>query len=184
MISSRALVIGLCGLGWALLAGSAAAQIGASGHDNSAPIEITAEQLTVRQNENLAIFSGDVDAIQGEISLKADELRVFYVEGEDQAAAAGGGGQNIRRIEADGNVLLTAPEQSAAGQSGVYDVGTGSVVLIGNVILTRDANVIRGGRAEMDLNTGIATVLPGAQGERGPGQRVRALFQAQPSQEQ
>ena len=40
---------------------------GFAGHDDDAPIEITADALEVRQRESVATFTGDVDAVQGEI---------------------------------------------------------------------------------------------------------------------
>lgn len=150
-------------------------------HDSRAPIEITADNLTVRQNENLAIFKGDVDAVQGDTTLKADELRVFYAE--DGGPQASAGNQNVRRIEAEGHVLLSRPDQSAAGERGVYDVPAGKVTMTGNVVLTSKDNVIRGARLDYDLNTGVAVLMPA--GDAGPdrGQRVRALFQSKPRQE-
>jgi lipopolysaccharide export system protein LptA len=158
------------------------AQVGLSDHNSNAPIEITADTLTVRQAENLAIFSGDVDAVQGDVSLKADELRVFYLN-EDNGSGNGQAGpttsQNIRRIEAEGNVLLAAPEQSASGERGVYEVQAGRVTLMGNVALSSPENIIRGGHLELDLNTGVATLNPAMPDEEGRSERVRAVFQSQ-----
>lgn len=167
----------------AAIASTAQAQLAGS-HDNKAPIEITANNLTVRQKDNLAIFQGDVDAVQGDTSLKADELRVSYSEqDEQQPAAAGAGNQNVRRIEAEGNVLLARPGETASGERGVYDVPAGKVTLIGNVVLTSKDNVIRGARLDYDLNTGVASLAPAATGDAGRSQRVRALFQSQPKRD-
>lgn len=139
------------------------------GQDKSAPIEIVADSLVVRQAERLAVFSGNVDATQGERSLRADELKVFY--GEEQP----GGGQGIRRIEATGRVVVAEPGQTAQGDRGVYDPEAGKIRLDGNVVLTRGDNVVRGGQLEMDLATGTAVVRAAKPGG-APGERVRALF--------
>jgi lipopolysaccharide export system protein LptA len=169
------------GLALALAAADSRAQVAATGQGDQ-PIEITADRLTVRQNEDLAIFTGDVDAVQGTTSLKADTLRVFYTEGGATAAgaAAPGGGQNVRRIEAEGNVLLAEPTRTTAGDRGTYDVPAGKVVMTGNVVLTTKDNVIRGGRLDYDLTTGVVVVTPVGGDGTGRGQRVRALFQSQP----
>jgi lipopolysaccharide export system protein LptA len=151
------------------------------GGSGGKPIEIQADRLVVDQDQELATFSGNVDAVQGELSLRADRLRVFYTEQNNQAgggAAEGGGGttddQGIRRIEADGSVVLRQPGETAEGDAGVYDPVAGTMVLEGNVVLTRGQNVVRGTRLDSDLNTGVSVVT--AAPAAGRGQRVRALF--------
>jgi lipopolysaccharide export system protein LptA len=166
------------GLGEMTTAPALHAQGAAGGRNKDQPIEITANELTVRQQENLAIFRGDVDAVQGDTSLKADELRVFYVSQDGNVPS--GGNNNIRRIEASGNVLLAQPDQSAAGDRGVYDVPNDKVTLTGNVVLSNPENVVRGNHLDYDLATGVATVSAGG-GEAGRSSRVRAVFQAQPT---
>lgn len=147
-------------------------------HDSSLPIEITADTLEVQRNEQIATFTGNVDAVQGDMVLSADLLRVYYGD-EDGADAPGPAGANsIRRIEAEGNVFLSSPRETAQGDAGVYDVASNQVTMEGAVVLTRDDNVIRGQRLEVDLVSGLSRVLaavPSAEGGTAP-QRVRALF--------
>ena len=85
---------------------------------------------------------------------------------------------SIRRIEADGNVLMSSPRETAQGDAGVYDVSASQVTLDGAVVLTRGDNVIRGQRLEVDLASGRSRVfaaVPSTEGGTAP-QRVRALF--------
>ncbi len=147
-------------------------------HDSSLPIEITADTLEVVQNERVATFTGNVDAVQGELVLSADQLRVHYRSGEQEEPAVAGDGGTIRRIEAVGNVFLTSPMETAQGEVGVYDVMGNLVTLEGSVVLTREENVIRGARLELDLASGRSRVLaavPSAEGGE-PSERVRAIF--------
>jgi lipopolysaccharide export system protein LptA len=139
------------------------------------PIEINADRLVVEQNQQIATFIGNVDAVQGTMKLRADELRVFYVQAEGQQQAAGQN-QSIRRIEAQGNVLLTQPNETAAGDAGVYDPIAGKLTLEGNVVLTQGRNVVRGTKLVSDLNTGVSTVSSSAPVAGKRGERVRALF--------
>ena len=92
------------------------------GHDGSAPIEITSDTLDVKQDEQLAIFRGNVDAIQGEMNLRADVLNVHYRSDAE-------GNNSISLIVAVGNVFLTPPTEMAQGDRGVYDIDAGTVVL-------------------------------------------------------
>jgi lipopolysaccharide export system protein LptA len=173
-------------------------------HDKSLPIEITADRLDVVQPDRIATFTGNVDAVQGDMVLSADRLRVFYngdgptaapAKGDGQnAAPAKGDGQNaapakgdgqsaagngsIRRIEAEGNVFLSSPSQTAQGERGVYDVASDQVTLNGSVVLTQGDDVIRGDRLEVDLTSGHSRVLAAAPpaSDGAPAKRVRALF--------
>ncbi len=152
---------------------------GLAGHDSRQPIEITSDTLTVEQPKQLATFTGNVDAVQGDMKLRADRLLVHYARNSGDGQAGGGGSQggadpannSIRMIEAFGRVVITSPAESAQGSQGVYDVVAGTMQLTGNVILTRGENVIRGDRLDMDLNTGLSKVSGGKKSER-----VRALF--------
>ncbi len=154
--------------------GTASAQDSFADHDSSLPVEIEADDLTVRQAENKAIFTGNVDAIQGTLVLNSDILTVYYLVGEQAQQS----GQSVDRLEADGNVVITSPSETATGDEGVYDLSKGTMELLGNVVLTRGDNVIEGSRLDIDLNADTAVVQSG---ETNDG-RVRALFQpgAQP----
>ena len=143
--------------------------VGANAQDQppapGGPIEITADSLEVRQDQQTAVFSGNVTAIQGEIILRADQVTVHY--------AVGGGGSTINRIDAQGNVFFSTATETAQGQTGTYDVVNGIITLTGSVVLTTGENVVRGNRLVLNLVAGTSTV------EGGPpedGGRVRGLF--------
>ncbi len=143
------------------------------------PVEIVSDSLLVEQEKQLATFTGNVDAVQGEMRLRSDKLLVFYDQSNQQqdAPAPAGNDQAIRRIEAMGNVFVTRPGETAKGDRGTYQPATGDITLDGNVVLTRGQNVIRGARLLSNRRTGQSTVFaaePGASGK--PDQRVRALF--------
>jgi lipopolysaccharide export system protein LptA len=170
-----ALVLGLALGGVAAGAGALAQGLP---QNNDQPIEITADSLEVLQEQKIATFAGNVDAVQGDMVLSADRLRVYY-GGDDANAASGPAGTgSIRRIEAQGNVLLSSPRETAQGDAGVYDVASSQVTLEGGVVLTRGDNVIRGQRLETDLASGRSRVFAAVPSTEGgtPPQRVRALF--------
>ena len=145
-----------------------------AGAGGDPPIEITADRLVLEQNRQMATFTGNVDAVQGETRLRTDLLKVFYASSEERQANADQ--QSVRRLEADGNVVVTKPGETATGNSGVYDLTTRKIVLVGDVVLTQKDNVVRGDRLDVDLTTSISTVSSNADGKGPPGKRVRALF--------
>ncbi len=145
----------------------ARAEIG-GGYDTSLPIEINADSLEVQQEANIAVFRGNVDAVQGELNLRADQLIVHYgTDAENQ--------NSINFIEAIGNVFLSSPTEMAQGETGIYDVNADTIQLMGSVVLIRGDTVIRGDRLEMDLVTGVSRVVSATVGTGGDG-RVNAIF--------
>ena len=117
--------------------------------DTSAPVEVSADNLTVDQADGSALFTGNVVIGQGEMRLSADEVTVEY---------ASDGQERIRSLTAVGNVTLTSGEDAAEAGQAVYDVDAGSVVLTGDVLLTQGRNVLSGDRVTVDLASGSAQV--------------------------
>lgn len=167
------------------LAGAAFAAPAGKGASSDQPIEITADALEVLQKEQVAVFTGNVDAIQGDIRLRADKVRVHYRSNEQKpppqkggrpgpaakpAAASPDSAGSISRIDATGRVFVSSPEETAHGDTGLYDVDNRKIFLEGKVLLTRGESVLRGNKAVMDLDTGRSTMLS------APGERVRGLF--------
>jgi lipopolysaccharide export system protein LptA len=91
-----------------------------------------------------------------------------------QAANPGPGGQQkIKRLEARGGVVVTQKEQTATGETGVFDMKANTVTLTGNVVMTQGQNVLRGDRLVVDLTSGVSRVESGKNGQG----RVQGLFQ-------
>jgi lipopolysaccharide export system protein LptA len=137
-------------------------------HDTALPIEIAADALEVQQEKQIAVFSGNVDAQQGNIKLRADRIWVHY-QGDADADAA----QAISKIDAEGQVFFSSGAETAEGDQGTYDVDNGVITLTGEVVLTQGYNVIKGNRVVFDLTTGQSTMDGDKSGGDG---RVRGLF--------
>jgi len=148
---------------------------GASKHNNNEPIEINADTLEVFQEENRAIFTGNVVAIQGKTRLKADKMNVFYrgTEGKEKKAA---GQDAIQKIEVTGNVFISTPQETASGEFGIYDVENQMIHLNNKVTLTRDKNVLKGDKLTYNLASGKSAIYSGGTQQNGKKERVRALF--------
>jgi lipopolysaccharide export system protein LptA len=145
------------------------------------PVHIEAATLEVRDKDKVATFSGDVRVKQGDTNLRCKSLVVFYEQGDEagakgktlQAASPGPGGQQrIKRLEARGGVVVTQKDQTATGESGVFDMKSNTVTLLGNVVMTQGQNVLRGDRLMVDLTSGVSKV---ESGKNGTG-RVQGLF--------
>lgn len=145
------------------------------GMDPKQPIEIDADKLDVFQAQNKAVFEGEVVAKQGTVTLSSDKMTVFYA-GDAKARAAGN--NSIKTIEAEGNVFIKTPQETAQGSKGVYDVQKNVLDLTGDVVLTRGQNVLKGSSVNFDMTSGRSTVAStGSQGGR-----VKGLFVPQGGQ--
>jgi len=165
------------------------------GQDKDQPVQIEAASLEVRDKAKMATFSGNVEVVQGDTTMKCQKLVVFY--GQEVGIAQGGGqggapapdakpapalagpkgAQNIRRIEARGGVTVITKDQNASGDLGVYDLIAKTITLTGNVVVSQGQNVIHGERVVVNTVTGNARVESNNQGGGGTPSRVRALIQ-------
>jgi len=152
------------------------------------PIEVTSDTLEVFQQDNKAMFSGHVVAIQGDVRLKADTMTIYYrkqntpsahkTKAKETNSDATGA---IIRIDADGKVFLSTPEETASGDKGIYDVEHHVIHLNDNVMLTKGKNVLKGDRLTYNFDTQQSVLTGGdgtpmtATGKTG-SQRVHALF--------
>ena len=141
------------------------------GHETDKPIDIVAERLEVRDRENIAIFTGDVEANQGDLNFKADSITVYY------ATVEGVTNPTVERLDVAGSVRFESPSEYAEADWGIYDVKRRLVTLGGAVMLRRGGTVIRGQRIELDLRTGITKFESSGAGPQDPdGGRVRGQF--------
>lgn len=167
--------------GMVMSANAAIAQVDAAA-DNALPVEVHSDTLDVYQNENKAIFRGNVIATRGVKKLRSDEMIVFYRNDGDAGkkvapiATADATAKGIYRIEAERNVVFTTPEETAVGEKGVYDVDKDTIELFGsNVTLTRGQNVLKGTHVVHNLTTG-RSVMTSGDATSGKPARVHGLF--------
>jgi lipopolysaccharide export system protein LptA len=166
----------------------------AAAENQEQPIQIESATLEVRDKEKIATFSGDVQVVQGDMTIKCQTLVVFYGGGRNgggptvASATAGGangshpplqrasvmpqGQQDIRRIEARGGVTVISKDQNASGDLGIYDLKKKTITLTGNVVVSQGKNVLHGDRVVVDTVTGNAHLDSGVASQN----RVRALI--------
>jgi lipopolysaccharide export system protein LptA len=142
--------------------------IGAS----KAPIAIDADKLQIFDKEQRAVYSGNVVVVQGETTMKAAHMTVYYERANQDAQPAepgssGPGGAALKRVEARGDVVITSKDQVARGDNGVLDRENDRMILTGNVSLSQGENITKGEKLFYNLSTGVATV---------DGGRVRSLL--------
>lgn len=160
---------------FALLAAPLAAQSALKGHNTDAPIDVDAKAIDVLDANGKAIWTGDVRITQGDMKLNADTVTVFYSRSKK------GGNPEIERLDAQNNVKLVTPSETATGRYGIYDVSQKTITLVGGVTLTHGESVLHGQRLSIDLDTGRSKLdgagTPGAPGQPATsGGRVTGRF--------
>ena len=131
-----------------LCASAQGAQVafGSMQQDTDAPVEVTADSLSVSQSNGTATYSGNVIIAQGDMRLAAPQVVVVYAE------AAG----RIDRLEATGGVTLVSGEEAAEANRADYDIEGGTVTLSGNVLVTQGGNALTAERMIVNLDDGTA----------------------------
>ena len=131
------------------------------------PIKINATTLEVRDKEKMATFAGDVHLVQGDTTMRSKTLVVFYDDDTapkpakppvGTAQAGTSVNQQIKRVEARGNVIVVQKDQTATGESGVFDMQANTVTLLDNVVISKGPNVVRGEKLTVDMTTGDSRV--------------------------
>lgn len=136
------------------LSAPASAQLTA---DSDEPIDITGDSLELVND--VATWSGNVRALQGEAILTASRLVATLGEG--------GAFQTIRAL---GGVRYSNGKEAVAGEHALYDAGQRSITISENVVVTQGETVMTGGTLVYWLDTGRITF------NAQTGERIRGIF--------
>jgi lipopolysaccharide export system protein LptA len=142
-------------------------------HNSNAPVDVAADRIEVQDRANRAVFAGNVHVEQAGMTLDSSRLTVAYANGGN------GGNPDIQRLDATGGVKVRKADQTATGNSAIYDLNRRIITMLGGVTLNQGGNVIRGGRLVIDLTTGRSVVDGSAAGGAtvtGKGGRVTGRF--------
>lgn len=170
-VLTAAMIMGASTIGLAQTAGVP----GGFKHDSSQPIKISADALEVRQNEQIAVFTGAVDARQGDVRMQAQRLTVTYDPEAEDTSQSGA----IRNVRAEGDVFISSTDSTASGNWADYDVATGNITMGDIVTLTQGtgatSNVIGGNSLTINLNSGVAQMQGRVSSSGQPG-RVEMIL--------
>lgn len=133
-----------------MMAAAQGAQVafGNTAQDSSLPVEVTADNLNVNQENGTAIFTGNVLIGQGEMRLSAPRVLVVYKQ--DQSG--------IEELQATGGVTLVSGEDAAEAARADYNVDTGYIEMEGDVLLVQGVNALTGDKMFVDTRAGTARV--------------------------
>lgn len=117
------------------------------------PIHITSDTVEANQKQNMITFKGNVVAKQGDTTLYANTLIIYYDPNT----------QKLKEVVATGNVKLVQLNRRATGQRAMFYQDSNKVVLDGEAVVREGENVIRGERLIFYVNE-ERTVMEGKKG--------------------
>ncbi len=137
---------------------------GAAVGQSKTAVDISADSMELREKENKAIFTGNVDAKRGKVKLTSDRLVVDYRE---VTRKNGSKKTEVRFLNASGNVTIISGKQTIKSNKARMDVKANRAVVTGNVTVLQGKTKLNGNKLFLNLTTGQS---------RMEGGRVRAKF--------
>lgn len=144
----------------------------ASGGGKATHVE--ADRMVSLKGDNAVLFTGNVDARQGALIIRSDEMTIYYFSDEEKEKAPAGqeGGRKLKKLFAKGNVTIRDEGWTASGTAMEYFEIERKVILTGNAKVWQDNNLVTGDTVVLFLDEGKSIVERGAKKE----ERVKAFF--------
>ena len=156
-------------------------------------VNIEADNMEVLDKSKQAIFTGNVNAERGGVTMKSNRLVVYYRSsaaggtgtdkkaqakggtGTDKKAqakggtgtAGGGASSQVTNLDATGNVIIITSTQKITGDKALIDVKANTLTVEGNVVVEQGSSVVKGSKLLVDLTSNRSQMTGG---------RVKGLF--------
>ena len=154
----------------------------AFGANSREPVDVTSDQLYINDTAKTALFMGKVVAVQGDSTLKAQELHVTYegAPASDLITGAatpkpGDGSRLSRLVAKDGAVVTLGADRRVSSDQAEFDVKGDTALFVGNVLVNQQRNVLQGRRLFIDRKTGNSRLEAPPDGDQRAG-RIAATF--------
>jgi len=126
------------------------------------PLRVTSQQLEADNKNQIITFKGNIVAIQGDMTIHADDAQVFYEKKEE--------GNEVREIIATGNVKILKGEQVATAQKAVFINSEQKIILTGQPKVWQGKDLVSGEKITVLLEEDKSFV------ESGPDRRVEVIL--------
>jgi lipopolysaccharide export system protein LptA len=160
-----------------------------AGLDDSSTTRITSRTMTVKNQENKAIFQGDVILTRGALKVHSDEMVVFFratgstgqsdhsgdhsndkgnaVVGPDKSKRSADlptvSNRSVSMVEATGSVVIEKDDGRATCRKAIYYESEGKIVLTGNPVAWQKGTKVSGEKMTMYLAEDRSVIEGGSQ---------------------
>ncbi|MEJ6404908.1 lipopolysaccharide transport periplasmic protein LptA [Yoonia sp. 2307UL14-13] len=131
-----------------MLLAQTAVDLGGITVDQSAAVEVSADNLAVDQDTGTAVFTGNVVIGQGDLRVSAASVEVVYAEESG----------DIDRLVAKGGVTFVTETEAAEAQNADYNLADGTLTLMGDVLLTQGPSAISAEKMVINIADGTAVM--------------------------
>jgi|EndMetStandDraft_9_1072997.scaffolds.fasta_scaffold00535_11 lipopolysaccharide transport protein LptA/LPS export ABC transporter protein LptC len=157
------------------------------GRDARQPVDVTAQQLYINDTDRVALFTGNVVAVQGDTTLKAPELRIAYegkaadslTSGQAKSGASEGGSRLSRMLASNGTVITMGTDRRIAADQADFDAKADTALFLGNVLVNQQKNVLQGRRLFVDRKNNKSRLDSPAEGGQPVGRITAMLVQGE-----
>ena len=151
-----------------------------NGTKSKEPITITSDTLEYEYKDGVIVYRGDVLAVQGEVKIKSNELRITLAKSDDGNKKKGGGADatgalddasasKLQSVVATGSVRIDQGTKWAVGGKATFDQSNRTLVLTENPVMHDGPNEVAGDRVVVYLDENRSVV-------EGGRKRVKAVF--------
>jgi lipopolysaccharide export system protein LptA len=140
------------------------------------PITITSDNLEYEYKDGVIVYRGDVLAVQGDIKVRSNELRITLAKSDDAqpdesgtAALGSASASRLDAVVATGSVRIDQGTRWAVGGKATFDQKNRTLVLTESPVLHDGPNEIAGDRVVVYLDEDRSVV-------EGGRRRVKAVL--------
>lgn len=94
---------------------------------------------------------GRVKVVQGDDTIESDTLSAYFYNSA--------GRMTLSRLEADGNVVITTPDETITGSLARYDASSRIATMTENVVISQGQSRLQGSHTEVNLETNTSRLF-------------------------
>lgn len=127
------------------------------------PIYVEADQMSSTAETDTVLFTGNVDAKQGDLRILSDEMTVYYDDPETpEEKKSVDTTQRIEKLICIGNVEITREDWLGTSEHMTYFADSRQVILTGNAKAWQGQNMVTGEKIIYYMDEGRSEVVGGA----------------------
>ena len=115
------------------------------------------QSITYYPSEQKAVAVGDVEGIdKSGNKIYSDQMIAYFEKSSGQSSSL-----TLNKVDIADNVKIVTKDATVTADRGTYMPQSGLVKLFDNIVINQNGNLLRGDKAETNLNTGISKLLAG-----------------------
>lgn len=140
--------------------------------ENSTPIHIEADRMVSQEQDNSVVFIGNVDARQGGVTIRSDEMTVYYTQSDNKKKKQSS--SQVKKLICKNNVEIVQDDWVGTGNRMDYFAAERKVILSGDAKAWQGQNMVAGKTITYYLDE-KRSIVEQDESKKGSG-RVKAVI--------